>query len=299
MTADSRIWVRNARATNLGGVALAGHLRTSAGLPRRPMRVLGSYAVVYLLDGSGRFADGTGFATSVSAGDLLVLFPDIPHSYGPGDSGHWSELYIVFDGPVFDLWRRAGLLDPARPVRHLEPVDQWAKAWTEILSPQPQPGLRAALAEICRLQTVLAEALTEPDQPNPEHPDDQRWLARATALLDADTRREVPLEDIAARLGYSYHGFRKRFRRLVGMSPAKYRGILSIDRACELMADGTQSDRAIATELGYCDEFHFSHRFKEITGRTPRQFRATLPRRRTDNVGPESNGSESTSNSIT
>lgn len=290
MTADSRIWVRNARATSLGGVVLAGHLRASAGLPRRPMRVLGSYAVVYLLDGGGRFADGTGFTTTVAAGDLLVLFPDIPHSYGPGDTDHWSELYIVFDGPVFDLWRNAGLLDPARPVRHLEPIDHWATAWTEILSPHPQPGPRTSLAEICRLQTVLAEALAGPDQPDPARSDDQRWLARATALLEADTRREVPLEEIAARLGYSYHGFRKRFRRLVGMSPAKYRGIRSIDRACELMADGTRSDRDIASELGYCDEFHFSHRFKEITGRTPRQFRAALPLRRTA-------GSESASNS--
>lgn len=241
------------------------------------MRMLGSYAVVYLLSGGGRFADGSGFATTVSAGDLLLLFPDIPHSYGPVGAGHWSEFYIMFDGPVFDLWRSVGLLDPTRPVRHLEPIDRWAKTWTEILSPHPLPGTSAVLAEACRLQAVLADAVVVPDPSDPTDPEERRWLAQAKALLDADTRREVPLTDIAARLGYSYHGFRKRFRRLVGMSPAKYRSIRSIDRAYELIAKGGRSDREIAIELGYCDEFHFSHRFKELTGRTPRQFRTILP----------------------
>lgn len=279
MSGDTSIRVRNARATELGGITLAGQLRTSDGLPERPMRVLGSYAVVYVLDGGGRFVDGTGFSTRVTAGDLIVLFPDVAHHYGPDEGGHWSEVYLVFDGPVFDLWRSAGLLDPARPVRRLEPIDRWTKTWTELVAAGPCADLRTSLAELCRLQTVLAAALTGPE-PDPARSEDQFWLARASALLEADIRREQPLEEIAARLGYSYHGFRKRFRRLAGMSPARYRSVRSIDRACELMADGTRTNREIASELGYCDEFHFSHRFKEITGRTPRQFRATLPHRR-------------------
>lgn len=37
------------------------------------------------------------------------------------------------------------------------------------------------------------------------------------------------------------------------------------------------SDKQIAAELGFCDEFHFSRRFKQITGRSPRAFRSGLP----------------------
>jgi AraC-like DNA-binding protein len=279
MAVDSLIRVRNARATSLGGVVLAGHIRASTGLPEEPMRVLGSYAVVYLLTGGGRFADGSGFATTVTAGDLLLLFPDVPHSYGPLEAGHWSELYIMFEGPVFDLWRDVGLLDPARPIHHLEPVDQWSESLSKVLSPHPRPGISTALAEICRLQTVLAEAIVGLHHGDQAGSEDQRWLASATALLEADTRREARLEDIAGQLGYTYHGFRKRFRRLAGMSPSRYRSMRSIDRACELMAEARWSDREIAAKLGYSDEFHFSHRFKELTGRTPRQFRAALPLR--------------------
>lgn len=270
--------VRNARWSSLGGISLAGQVRASGGSPSGQMRVLGSYAVVYLMSGGGRFADDTGLRTSVTAGDLIVLFPDIPHSYGPVEGSTWSELYFVFDGPVFDLWRQKKVLDPRRPIHHIEPIDQWATAFSRVLSAEPEPGAAPALAEICRLQAVLAEALAA-DQTDPRASTDRDWLARATALLDMDPRREAKLEDVATQLGFSYDGFRKRFRRLAGMSPARYRSMRSIDRACELMATTQWTDRQIAAELGFCDEFHFSHRFTDITGRTPREFRATLPPR--------------------
>jgi AraC-like DNA-binding protein len=78
----------------------------------------------------------------------------------------------------------------------------------------------------------------------------------------------------------SYDGFRKRFTRATGLPPARYRGTRLIDRACELMQQGALTDRQIAEQLGFCDEFYFSRRFKQVTGRRPRQFRASLPRPR-------------------
>lgn len=50
----------------------------------------------------------------------------------------------------------------------------------------------------------------------------------------------------------------------------KYRLIRRIDRACELMQQGRLTDRQIAECLGFCDEFYFSRRFKQNTGKSPR-----------------------------
>ena len=83
---------------------------------------------------------------------------------------------------------------------------------------------------------------------------------------------------LRADLGMSYDGFLKRFRRGVRIPTARYRAAHLIDRACELMRHGRLTDRQIAEQLGFCDEFFFSHRFKQVTGRSPRQFRAHLPR---------------------
>lgn len=76
------------------------------------MRVLGSYALVYVVGGGGEYSDARGTRRQVSEGDLIWVFPDIPHAYGPARGGRWDEIYLVFDGPVFDLWRQRGLLDP-------------------------------------------------------------------------------------------------------------------------------------------------------------------------------------------
>src|ERR1041384_629905 len=95
--------------TPLGQIIASGMIVNSPGVPADTMRVFGNYALVYLLEGSGRYQDGNGFRQKVRAGDVLILFPEIPHSYGPGSGEFWNEFYTVFTGAAFDLWRKVGL----------------------------------------------------------------------------------------------------------------------------------------------------------------------------------------------
>lgn len=278
MANSTSLLLRNATSSPLGAISLAGYMyKKTRILPEEPRRILGSYALVYVLAGAGTFADQTGLEQPVIAGDLLVLFPDVAHTYGPSDGDTWSELFIVLDGPLPDLWRQHGLLDPARPIWHLEPIRRWAKAFDQALGRERPLTPAATLRDMSKLTAVLAEALTEL-QSGRTAAEDRDWLARARALLEADVRREIDLRDIAAGLSMSYDGFRKRFSRLAGVPPAQYRSARSIERACELMAQGNLTDREIAAALGFCDEFHFSHRFRQVTGKSPRQFRAAIAR---------------------
>ena len=268
--------VRHAARSPLGGISVAGFIRHSRGLPADPLRTLGSYALVYVIDGGGRYRDATGLTLSVRAGDLILVLPDLPHTYGPGPTTHWTEWYVVFAGPVFDLWRRSGLLDPAQPVRHLEPIEAWAQRFAALLNEPAAGNLASPLIEVCRLQGLLGEALASGGGDRSE---EEAWSARARALLESDPGRQLDLASLAGDLGMSYDGFRKRFARTVGVPPARYRTVRAIDRACELMHRGGLTDRQIAERLGFCDEFYFSRWFKQVTGRSPRQFRADLPRR--------------------
>lgn len=271
------IRAKNAVRSPLGQVSLAGFIRNGRGIPRRPLRVLGSYALVYVVDGGGRFEDATGLELAVVAGDLLLIFPELAHTYGPTSRTIWTELYLVFDGPVFDLWRATGLLDPRKPLLHLEPIEQWTARFETILGAPRQPGFAPSLLEVCRLQAVLGDALLG-DARRGAQDEATAWLGRACTLLESDLDHDLDLRDLARDLHMSYDGFRKRFRRHVGVAPARYRAGRIVDRACELMQQGHLTDKQIAEQLGFCDEFYFSRRFKQITGRSPRQFRAHLPR---------------------
>ncbi|MGH2562306.1 MAG: helix-turn-helix domain-containing protein [Thermomicrobiales bacterium] len=263
----------------LGTISLAGFNRHSVGVPKRPMRVFGSFAIVYVVDGQAHYEDANGLTLLLEAGDLLVVFPELPHTYYPPESSHWSELYFVFDGPVFDLWRTTGLLDPHKPILHLEPVDLWLNHFESILGAPHRPGFAPSLVEVSRLQLVLSEALLAGTRGG-KLDEETSWFSRACSLLESDVSQEVDLRDVAGDLHMSYDGFRKRFQRLANVPPAKYRGIRLIDRACELMQQGALNDRQIAEHLGFCDEFYFSRRFKQITGCSPRAWRQRLPRAR-------------------
>jgi hypothetical protein len=63
----------------LGTIRLAAFLKNSLGTGRERLRIYGSYAIVYLLAGSGHYRDANGNARAVAAGDLIWVYPDLGH----------------------------------------------------------------------------------------------------------------------------------------------------------------------------------------------------------------------------
>jgi AraC-like DNA-binding protein len=271
--------VRHALTSQIGSITQAGYLPDSRGTGRPKMRVLGEYAVVFLLEGKGRYRDANGMDRVIVPGDLILIFPDLPHAYGPEMGESWTEMYLVFNGPVFELWEQQQLLNPSRPVMHLQPLDYWAKRFESILGAPHQAGNAPPLLEVCRLQEVLAEVLTaSPDGTTLTDMQDAQWLERACMLLETDLVHKRHPWQVAAQLKMNYELFRKRFTKLMGVPPGKFRNDRIVDRACEMMQRGTLSDKQIALTLGFCDEFYFSKRFKQVVGCTPSVFRQRLPR---------------------
>jgi AraC-like DNA-binding protein len=269
---------RNTQTTPIGRVKMAGFLNKSRSLVFESMRVLGSYALVYLLEGGGVYYDANHYKQRLRAGDLLLLFPELAHSYGPRRGDLWSELYVVFDGPAFDLWREVGLLTPQRPVLHLEPIDAWSQKLGFLFLSQPaaaEPNSEAArVSAVCRLISALTEAVTENGAAACTEPVTQEWLGRACWMLEADLGNALRLTEVAARLGLSYESFRKRFQQATGVAPARYRTAKRIEAARALLEHTRMTNKEIAQSLGFSDAFHFANRFKQSTGVTPRAYRS-------------------------
>ncbi|MDX1931286.1 MAG: AraC family transcriptional regulator [Capsulimonadales bacterium] len=275
---DSRfshtLLLRNDLSTPLGCLRLCGEIRNGGGVENFPaMRVYGRYAVVCVLRGRGRFVDRQGAKRKLRAGDAVLVFPEIAHRYGPEASETWDELYLTFDGPVFDLWRQTGLLNPAEPV-HPIPTSDWPDRLRELVTNHASLTTAAGRLEQVNRFLVLLGALLRPGECEPAFPMRSDWLGRAQAALDIDLAAPTDLREVAATVDMSYETFRKRFRQATGITPARYRLQRRIAAACELLRYSPQTtNRQVAEMLGFADEFHFSRRFSQVMRLSPREFR--------------------------
>jgi len=263
----SRLVLQSSISSKLGQVSLAGYIRNNRGVPLTQLRTFGRYALVYLLEGSGRMKSGNLPLMKCRAGDLLFLYPEIPHGYGPGPQETWSEFYLVFNGPIFDFWRRAGLLQPQTPVQHLPHLRRWLPQLEEVVASNLPDTAKGMLQRVCRLQNFLGNIIEE-IQPE-AHP--LPWLEQAMYKL-VETPSTSPAA-IARSLGISYETFRKEFTRSTGHPPARYRLHRLMDQARILITERNLSNKQIAETLGFYDEFHFSRRFRQVTGQSTRDFR--------------------------
>jgi AraC family transcriptional regulator len=102
------------------------------------------------------------------------------------------------------------------------------------------------------------------------------WLSRARDLLHEQLSEGVTVSDIAETVGvhpvYLARVFRKHFHCSVGDYVRKLR----VEHAAHQMAESDSPLAEIAQAAGFYDQSHFTRTFKQITGLTPTEFRATL-----------------------
>lgn len=264
----------SAPAASYPGRVLDGRGMTKpAGTAPKRMRTFGRYAVVLVTHGSGLYQDANGLHQNLQAGNLIVVFPELPHRYGPGPDQAWQEYFLTFEGQAFDLWRETGVLRTHQPVWRLRPIQRWLKRMTAIRQAGDPDHV-----EVARLLTWLSEGHAKQperlDQPEAYDP----WLKRAKALLEADLEQPMNLTKAAERLEVTPDHLRKRFAQATGVPPMRYRAERAIAQARMLMRTTAMTDQQIADALGFCDAFYFSRRFKQLTGASPRAYRRSLER---------------------
>ncbi|MDB6170491.1 MAG: hypothetical protein JWM88_3355 [Verrucomicrobia bacterium] len=269
----ARAWLESPLPTAAGGVELAGALEDNDGIDPENMRVLGSYGLIYVLAADGYYADASGLRRDLAAGDVILITPDLAHAYGPKPGTRWRHLYFVFSGPQFDLWRECGLLDPRRPVWRAGPVEFWARRLAETVQPDERHGPAAALRTLGRFLDVLASLVALRDTDALRAARDP-WLEESQRLLGAPSARGwLTPQQVSAKVGFSYENFRKQFASRTGVSPGQFQKRKRIERAQSAIYHGGRTLKQLAEELEFCDVFHFSKAFKQVTGATPSEFR--------------------------
>ncbi|MEU4692356.1 AraC family transcriptional regulator [Actinoplanes sp. NPDC023714] len=101
-------------------------------------------------------------------------------------------------------------------------------------------------------------------------------LRRALALTEERLGGEVRFEDIAAEVGLVPRSLARRFEDETGMTWRAVLRRMRILRAIEELAAGDASVTAVAFAVGYTSLSGFNAAFRELTGRTPSEYRASF-----------------------
>jgi AraC-like DNA-binding protein len=92
----------------------------------------------------------------------------------------------------------------------------------------------------------------------------------AAAMTILHCRGDIEVPTLAHRAGVSTRQFERRFKREVGVSPKLYARIARFEAALECKALSTSDSWTdVAHHLGYFDQMHLIHDFKEFSGDIP------------------------------
>ncbi|RJF99335.1 helix-turn-helix transcriptional regulator [Noviherbaspirillum saxi] len=99
---------------------------------------------------------------------------------------------------------------------------------------------------------------------------------RMADYIEASLDQQITLGMLAAIACMSEYHLARMFRISFGMPPYAWIAARRIDRARELLKTSTLPLQHIADACGYADLSHFSHRFRDSVGASPRQFRSAF-----------------------
>lgn len=268
LTQFGSLFVLNYTTSPMGGIRIACSVKNGGGI-YGDSRILSSFTLAFILDGSGTYKDQNGFTRTLNSGDCIFIHPGLRHWYGPEPGTRWNELFIDFGGSAFDLMLETGFFKDFPPVFRLDPVDYWAEKIRVAAGERNYGEPNKMFRELLRIQHLMVDIRSFLFR-SVENED--LWLEHAKNALTPDTT----VHEVASLFNMRYASFRKKFRKLAGIPPGKYLTAVKMDEACNLLTESRIKIQDIAEILDYCDQYQFSRQFKKTIGCSPSEYRARL-----------------------
>lgn len=99
-------------------------------------------------------------------------------------------------------------------------------------------------------------------------------LTQAVAHIEANLARPLDVDGLARLACMSRSKLYSQFRNTLGCSPVEFQQRRRLEKACSMIRSGVQSITAVSYDLGFSNPSHFSRRFHQMYGMTPREFAA-------------------------
>lgn len=234
-----------------------------------PLRVFQVYSISHMIEGQGKLWIKNKGEFNVRAGDCILMAPGIPNRYGGVRGKSYIEDTLCFNGPVADGMYDSGVITcgvfPLGSVRRLIPL----------INSIRDASLDSVFSGLIRLQQLLMEIFLSSHSAK----------THVYSFFDTVIQniRDYPekwwtVSELAEMCRLSLPQLRRVFLLKTGMSPKNYIDRIKMELAAEHLKNTTRTVSAVAHAFGYSDSYHFSRRFKQIMGISPRRYRESFYR---------------------
>jgi AraC family transcriptional regulator of arabinose operon len=256
---------------------------------------LGETVVSICLGGRGWVADMHNLDAPkipVVTGDVMVVPPNAPHSYGADDKDPWTQLFFHVSGSRASRFLiELGATEQACKgrVSQVALVEQSIRRINELY----RGGCRrnvllesAVLGELV-FARLYAEACLQPMWRSDAGRSDEKQAIEYVLKLNAikvffheNFGRTIVLAEVARQFSVSESWLCHAFKDHTGFGPLQFVINLRLQEACRLLARSDRKLEDIAMFVGYDDPFYFSRLFKRHLGLAPSAYRKQHDRRR-------------------
>jgi len=231
-----------------------------------------AYEFHYVVGGSGSFELG-GRWLQIRAGDFFYTRPQTEHRAVVPSDGDYLLQYVALlsldaalDAEIAgDL---AARLPEGVPHRAGDRLHGFFAQISRLSAAGDACQNRAAAFKFAALLYELMAG--SPASHHHGHP----AIERALELMRSRLGQAYTLDDLVAQLRLDKSYFIRLFKKNVGTPPMSYAMNLKMSAAADLLCTTRDPLAAVATQVGFADEYHFAKRFKQWSGVAPGIYRS-------------------------
>ncbi len=232
------------------------------------LRILGQYAAVAILSGTGWLLTADAGNVPLQSGDVIILTPQLAAAYFSNPPG-WQTCWVVWNGPAARHLERLNYIASDQAVIH-HAATIVERSHRALATNIRQADLGAVLERKVMVMEMILELYRIREAGRRKHSATGVGEA-AVRYFNHNYRQDPGIAALAADFALSPSQFRRLFKAYCGLSPLEYLLTVRISRAKELLAGG-MTIAEVAERVGYHDQFYFMRVFKKIAGVTPGEF---------------------------
>lgn len=221
---------------------------------------------LYIASGRGKYIDArTKECYPITPGCVLQRLPHVVHHTIIEEESNWLEIYINLNSEIFDTLVKIGLV-MTKPVFYVglsQIIFDKMIRFVNQVKDFPDYDATELVAQAQEILLYLNNASKKQKVSSD--------MERLCEYLQTHHQVSANLKDICENLYISYEAIRKKFKSAMGLSISDYILNQRISHSKQMLISG-KSNKEIANELGYCDEYAFSNQFKKNTGISPKNF---------------------------